>query len=304
MDFKVRTGPSLSNKDKTTIMVFDPLSVIGYVSTAAGLVSFLTTTVTRLEKQGRDFQDSGKQLRWYNTKFATSYLVLKAWQRLWCHGARTYSDDEYEYFWGAENFKEMREKINLIKIEMDDIGRLLYSGFEPESTRVREETEPTGEDWEGWQQRLKYLGGLQKRFNPKPSWVSKICFASFGGANLEERTKRLKEKVDDLKEFSTTAYWYAQTLDAQAVTEDELVRLLDRKRWIDELSKSLTELYQECGVNDTWSLVLGAPDEEGCLSSVDDQTDIMIEFDMFRMSQAEPNYKSIGILPLRCSQLR
>jgi SpoVK/Ycf46/Vps4 family AAA+-type ATPase len=34
-------------------MVFDPVSIIGYVGTAAGLVGFLATTVARLEKLGR-----------------------------------------------------------------------------------------------------------------------------------------------------------------------------------------------------------------------------------------------------------
>jgi hypothetical protein len=44
-------------------MVFDPLSIIGYVGIAAGLVSFLASTIARLEKISRDFQDAGNQLR-------------------------------------------------------------------------------------------------------------------------------------------------------------------------------------------------------------------------------------------------
>jgi hypothetical protein len=220
-----------------------------------------------------------------------------------CAGLRPYSDEEYEYFWGIEDFKEMEEKFRSIKIEIDDIGLLLYSGFEPRLSN--DVQEPTAENWQRWQEKLESLSTSRKKFNPKPNWISKVCFASFRGANLEERTKRLKDKIDDLREFSTTAYWYAQTLDDKPVTEGELVRLLDRKQWIDELSNTLTQLYRDCGIADEiWSLVLSAPDEEGGLLSIDDQADILIEFDVFQVNQAKRNFEPVGIIPLRCSELR
>ena len=286
-------------------MVFDPVSVIGYVGTTAGLVGFLAATVTKLEKLNRDFHDAEKQLRWYNTKFATCWLVLKAWQRLWCDGVRSYSDEDYEYFWGKDYFEEMKEKFRLIQIEIEDIGLLLYSGFDSESESDISH-QPSIEDWQRWQQRLEYLSTPRRRFHPRLSWVSKLCFASFRGANLEERTKRLKEKIDDLKELSTTAYWYTQSLDTQAVTQAKLVHLLDRKQWIDELSNSLTQLYQKCdSINDaTWSLILSAPDEEGGISSVQNQTDVRIEFEVFKIIQAKCHFRSIGIVPLYGSQLK
>jgi len=108
-------------------MVFDPVSVVGYVSTAAGFVSFLASTISVLEKRVRDYKDCGKQLRWYKTRLESCRLFLNAWQMLWCHGRQPYTDEEYEYFWSLEGFREMQEKIEIIELEINDIGMLLYT---------------------------------------------------------------------------------------------------------------------------------------------------------------------------------
>jgi hypothetical protein len=280
-------------------MVFDPVSVVGYVGTAAGFVSFLASTISVLEKRVRDYRDCGKQLRWYRTRLESCRLFLNAWPMLWCHGQQTYTDEEYEYFWGAEGFLEMKEKIELIELEIGDIGMLLHAGG-------REPAANGGPpQWIGWRQdweRIRTSPG-----NLDVAMVRKLCFASFRGANLDERVKRLKEKVDDLREFSSISFSVAQgrTDVTSAVTTNDLRMLLTRKIWLDDLTQPLKELYAECNMlGDTWSLVMSAPDEEGRLTSIEDETDVVIEFDVFHTDQFEPKTTPVGILPVRCSLLR
>jgi hypothetical protein len=86
LEFETHATLGGKSQGRCTAIAFDPQ------------YSFLASTVTRLEKLSRDFGEFKEQLRWHHTKFVTCCLVLKAWQRLWCGGARTYSDAEYEYF--------------------------------------------------------------------------------------------------------------------------------------------------------------------------------------------------------------
>ncbi|OJD25237.1 hypothetical protein ACJ73_03395 [Blastomyces percursus] len=136
----------------------------------------------------------------------------------------------------------MKEKIRLIKSEINEIGLLLYSDFDPGACALG----PTSENWRGWQKILNSLSRSGKRFRPNPIWISKICFAAFKNVNLEERIKRVREKIDDLREFSTVAFWLAQnrTDVSTAITEVEITRLLGHQKWINETSESLTTTVQ------------------------------------------------------------
>jgi hypothetical protein len=289
-------------------MPFDPLSVLGYIGTTAGLIGFLVSTVTRLEKFGRDYKDCGPQLGWYRSKLKTIEWTLIAWKRLWCHeGQRPYLLEDYVHFWGRSGYEEMETKWRLIEEEIQAVGLLLYSGWEKKLSVNSCDKRAI------WQQRAmlkQQLMDSDKQFVPSLTWLQKICFASYKGANLEERTKRLKDKVDDLKEFSRLAYWNAQyTLDVDSpVTQAELNNLLQRKRWFDEQADYLNQLYLSCQQSShIWSLVLSAPDDEANLSLIDDQRDVTIDFDVFRSKTGlgdGDRLAAAGILSLSCFQMQ
>jgi len=180
-------------------MVFDPLSIFGYVGTAAGLTGFLATTVAKLEKLGRDYGECGQLLEWHSSRFATLQWSLDGWKCLWCHdGVQAYSEEVYDYFWGPDGFSELQTKLRLIHFEIDAIGLLLYSAFEPRSYQA--DTVST-EHWRHWVERLDHLSTHQKQFVPNINWLKKICFAGFKGATLDVRLERLHRKVKDLTSF-------------------------------------------------------------------------------------------------------
>jgi hypothetical protein len=101
-------------------------------------------------------------------------------------------EEEYIHFWGMSGYEEMKIKWRLIDEEIESIGTLLYSGWTHHSF-----TNSCG-GRAAWQQRamqLQQLRKAEKKFMPNLNWLRKVCFASYKGANLEERMKRLKDKV-------------------------------------------------------------------------------------------------------------
>ncbi|KAI0147620.1 hypothetical protein GGR57DRAFT_515638 [Xylariaceae sp. FL1272] len=277
-------------------MPFDPLSIISYVGTTAGLLGFLVSTVSRLEQFGRDYADYTKKLLWYHTQLETCRLHLAAWKAVWCRPGDIYSDEDYEYFWGRRNLDAQKTKFALIHEEINDIGLILYA------RSLDDSSEPPR--WDKWERQLANLESAQLQFRPNRDWLKRICFASFRGANLEERTKRLRENSDDLKVFSKLAFWAAQFRPQvnRDITDVELIRFLHRKQRIDNLTKTLDNLYKECAGWGLWSLVLSPPDEEGGPSSIeyDCSRDILLEFDVRQSSQSS---RDLGIVPFRLSKV-
>lgn len=286
-----------SGLNRPVPMPFDPLSVIGYVGTTAGLLGFLVSTVTRLEQFGRDYRGCRDKLRWYNSQLATCILHLRAWKEVWCDQGRPYPDEDYHYFLGAESFEEMKTKVSLIHTEIDGIGLVLYSeDFDCSQP-------PTKQQWEHWRTKLVRLQDAQRMFLPDESWLQRVCFASFRGMNLEERIRRLKDKISDLKEYSKLACWTAQFRPEvnNDITDLDLLQILDRKARLNDLTLKLQALYQQYMEWGTWSLVLSPPDDEGGPCSIDHSHDVLIEFDVRRT-----NYRprDIGIVPFRWSRLK
>jgi hypothetical protein len=274
-------------------MVFDPLSVIGYVGTAAGLVGFLVSTVTRLEQWQRDFQDAAFKLNWYKDRLTSIDGELTAWGRLWCGG---YSEDDYWYFWGHRGFESVQQKMTLIHHEINEIGLLLYRRV------MRDENELAGGiigwDWERWKRQLENLKSIQDRYSPSVDLISKVFFASFRGANLKERTTELEKIVSNLKTDTQRLLFDIQfrPTTSQTVDDDVLRRVLDRRSWVDEHRAILTELFNLSRRWGNWSLVLRPPDEQGEPSSIDGGNGIKVEFDALPALVSGQTTRDLGIV--------
>ena len=288
-------------------MVFEPISVVGFIGSASGLVGFIAATFSTIDKRRRDFKDSGDILEWYQTKFKTFYITLDAWTRLWCplNGEGAYSDQDYVYFWGTDCFNEMQTKFRLIQWEIDKIGNHIYSGLGAERP---ENTLPSPEAWANWlsERGHVYFQPGTKAVKVRGSLLKALYFSFFKNADLEERIKRLDDKLNDLRIFSKQAFWTAQGQfeSINPIAEQDLTLLLKRRNWMQRISTPLTHLYRECQrMKGSWSLVLGAPDDEGGPSSLDEEADLCIEFDTWRMDYEGTGLEAGGILRLYCSQL-
>ncbi|EPE26729.1 hypothetical protein GLAREA_02643 [Glarea lozoyensis ATCC 20868] len=272
-------------------MVFDPLSVIGYVGTAAGLVGFLVSTVTRIEQYQRDFRDAAFKLNWYEDRLTSVEGEMTAWGRLWCGG---YSEDDYQSFWGRKGFDSVQRKMTLIQHEVNGIGLLLYG-----QVLANEDGQVSGivdRDWEHWKLQLQKLRSVDL--------ISRIFFASFRGANLKERTSELEKMVSNLKSDTQRLLFEIQFRPTTnpTVDDDVLQRVLDRKAWVDEHKLILTKLFNLSRQWGKWSLVLRPPDEQGEPSSIDGGNGIKIEFDALSAVIDGQNTRDLGIVDFHPSQ--
>jgi hypothetical protein len=106
--------------------MFDPVSVVGFVGTTAGLVSFVANTAEKLHDRKIEWQDYRELLAWYRAQYDTTYLQLRCWRNTWCAEDYPRPDSAYSYFWGSDGFKAIRERIAGIRSEDDKIRRLLF----------------------------------------------------------------------------------------------------------------------------------------------------------------------------------
>jgi hypothetical protein len=201
----------------------------------------------------------------------------------------------------------MQRKFRLIQWEINKIDNYIYSELD---FGRPEDTLPSPQAWASWLSRRGYIYRRpgHRAISIKGSLLNNLCFSSFKGAELEEQIKRLEDKINDLRTFSKQAFWTAQGQIndiTRVVTEKDLSTLLKRKNWMERISRPLTLLYQECqDARGCRSLVLSAPDDEGGPSSLNDEADLRIKFDIWRrMNYEGAGLEAVGILPLNCSIL-
>lgn len=147
-------------------MPIDPVSVVGYVSTAASLISFLANTVSRLEKLKRDYTESAKLLAWYREKFDTCNTALYVWHSTYCGLTRTWTEKQFVDIWGAEDFASVQSRLLGITSEINYVVTLLYSGsgldLDPSSGDSRL---PTAKDRQSWETRFQHWKSDTKTTN-------------------------------------------------------------------------------------------------------------------------------------------
>ncbi|KAJ3523122.1 hypothetical protein NM208_g12572 [Fusarium decemcellulare] len=282
-------------------MVFDPLSIIGYVGTAAGLIGFMFATVTRLEKFGRDFGEASKRLKEYNRQMTMVSLHLKTWSRLWCEEFHC-TDEDYEYLWGAgpEGYSHIQALLEDIRHEIDAIGILMYGSLAGlEDSQLEGHEQVTHHIWDGLQGKLHSMSKARDKFDPGDHWFrnffSKLRFASYRSANLEERTQRLQKKVENLKTssqelFTQTQFWLpgSETVDGDAIRQ-----LNQRRERVAEWCEQLRKFHSLSSTLGEWSLVLTLPHEGSGPKLIDEEAGLCIKFAHQPRALTQPGGRSL-----------
>lgn len=273
-------------------MVFDPLSIIGYVGTAAGLLSFLVSTIDNINIRVRNFKDCQDTLNWYRSKMETCHLSFRNWQAIWCNDfGGVFPDNIYEYFWGADGFVAIKRRLENIRDENERVENNLYcwpedtddrswSGQVPPEYRAK----PSDRECETWQHALRAASRSTNRIHgaaPSPGVLFRFCFAIARSATFKERITRLSEMIDDLHKFSRERFWELQDSgnSSQFVSSSELQRLRNLKQGVDQVSNFLTELDRVVRSSETlWALILGNPKLEQGLQCFENPEDVDFTF--------------------------
>jgi hypothetical protein len=295
-------------------MPFDPVSIIGYVGTTAGLISFATNTIGKIDKQIRDYQECRRLLWWYRGQMGSIIMTLKSWQMLWCMGSRAYADETYRHWWNDDGLYEISQKLEDIKFENDAIGLLLYPGLAKTISEADQRTLVAPDHYEGtlavsasvWSHWEKFLRSAESK-DLNANWFEKLRFTVLNNLNLEERIQRLRNRVKDLQDYSTEMYWLVQDTigDPGTILKGDLAKSAIQKEWTDDLVERMEKLHIACrGSGNTWSLVLSMPDEEGGPISIENESDIRFEFDVSRSETSKrQELGGVGIVSVLHSDL-
>ncbi|KAF4986472.1 hypothetical protein FDECE_15941 [Fusarium decemcellulare] len=124
----------------------------------------------------------------------------------------------------------------------------------------------------------------EKRVRSRDSWfndlLNKLLFASYRGANLEERIKRLRDKIqaltsDSEKLFIQTQFWLSGSDKADG---DTIRRVNERKELMEERNKELRQFHSLSGYLGEWSLVLTLPREGSGPNLIDEEARFYMKF--------------------------
>jgi hypothetical protein len=259
-------------------MPFDPVSVVGYFSTAMGLLSFIVSSIENVDKRVHEYTYCKAHWLHYYNSVQTSIQLYRGWTRIWCDGDRPYLEDTYKYFWDKEGFTNVCRRVDVIKscfAEVDDLisngsGAIIYDSNAPK---------PSTTDWEIWRLMMSRIKRSGPDFRMETNFGYRICFALYKSPALKTAIDRLKDAIDDLYAYSASAFWNLQ--DEPNLRKDIDVAMLERLNALNtrvkEWSKFMCELYH-IRIETLWTLVLRAPDVQGSPMCLETDSDIEINF--------------------------
>lgn len=283
--------------------MIEPLSVIGFLGTSCGILNTILSTPGVLSKRVDDYKACGRRLRASHNSLAVCRISLEAWKKVWCQrDGQPYSAGTYGLLWGRDHFF-IFDQLNLIREEHDEIGLFLFgthfSASNPGTTHGQY-------DWASWHRTLQSFAKSKDsstlEYVFEPGRIYGVAFSLWKGATLEERIGRLKVLVEELRFLSNAAFWKAQyRLNLTRVVEDkDVLLLLTRKRWFDDLNDKVQCLHSLCSRSQTiWSLVLRHPGEGGP-AAMDDDDEVMLQFEV--VSKTQPRM-AIGVVQVKSAEL-
>jgi hypothetical protein len=247
--------------------MFDPVSVVGFIGTTAGLISFVANTARVLHERKTEWQECEELLTWYKIQYDTAHVQLKCWRNIWCDKDCPRSDSAYSYFWGMEGFKDVRERIDRIRIEDENIRKLLYCEGVDVSNLPRASLKE-------WRHHLENNVNCRSSQHQPGKWMSLFCFALYKHSDIKTRIDRLKERVADLETFSKLTFWMLQGQEdtSSQVFPEELDRLYRVRRAMKHFERYLLTWGNQC------ALVLGKPVLTDGLISLEEDHVLTLEF--------------------------
>jgi hypothetical protein len=106
-------------------MVADPFAIAGSLGLAAGLISFVASTVEKAAGQINTATHAPLRLLECEASLKTCQNRLEAWAQQW-HDHEEPTDENSRFLWGSEGLEEIEQlKANILK-EQADLRKLLY----------------------------------------------------------------------------------------------------------------------------------------------------------------------------------
>ena len=200
-------------------MVFEPISVVGFVGTAAGVISFMANTVENLRKRGDDFAKCADRLQDYRDGIDVLYLQLDTWKRTWCTTTGIeYTTDTYEYLWGTSGVQKVREMLSSIRKDTDEILDIVYyrhankAELPWKTLQHHQHKKPTEDEQADWSLLLdRHIkdNKISVEFHA-PNSLYKFCFALYLSNDIRSRISSLSDKIKNLENYTKLQFWKLQ----------------------------------------------------------------------------------------------
>lgn len=270
-------------------MVFDPVAVVGFVGTTAGLVSFLTSTLENLHGRARNHRECARRLEDYKNELETNLLELQDWLRTWsrhCQGEnRPFPEATYEYFWGQEGFEGVQCRLRRIREEARSVVELLkcrdihnvpidWMSFDPTWSR------PSRFEILQWISLLEDDEIIRGRSRHQhATWMYKFFFALYKNTEIQGRLEGLAKKIDELERHSRLRFCELHDNRRHTTMPQDLQRLATLQTERENLVAFLNDLYYvHRNASMRWDLILGDPELADALQRLENASRMQLNF--------------------------
>jgi hypothetical protein len=103
----------------------DPFAIAGSIGLAAGLISFVASTVEKAVGQISNGIHAQQRLLAFQIALQTCQGRVEAWAQQW-HGHEETTTEDSRFLWGPEGLREVEKVKSSIQEEQNDILKLLY----------------------------------------------------------------------------------------------------------------------------------------------------------------------------------
>ena len=253
--------------------MIDPFGVTGGIGFGLGVLSFLSSTVSTIIRQGGEARGYYPRLKAYRHQLQKCQRKLEIWKSIW------YQDqglpmEGYTHCWGVDGYRDIKDQLQTI-IELIVSTKRHLKLVEDGGNRVESLSGPELRDWEGLIRQLEH----NPRHQPSSrGYIGKIAFAIAENSILAEELSRLTTLTEDFVSCCVSTLRLQQGVQTdKAVSAEEVVQLEDTRILSDRLSKFATDLYAARSSYE-WSLELRVPDCDGDAAQIHNPASISIDF--------------------------
>ena len=253
--------------------MIEPLGVTGGIGFGLGVLSFLSSTVSTIIRQGSEAKGCNPRLKAYRHQLQGCQRKLEIWKSIW-YPDQDLPEESYTYCWGVDGYRDIRDQFLTIIELIVSIKRHLKL-VEDDGKHIKSLSGPELRDWEGLLRQLEH----NPRHQPSSrGYLGKIAFAMADNSRLAEELSRLTTLTEDFVSGCVTTLRLQQGIQIdQAISAEEVTQLENTRVLSESLSKFAIDLHAARGSYE-WGLELRVPDCDGDAAQNDNPARVSIDF--------------------------
>ena len=253
--------------------MIDPLGVTGGIGFGLGVLSFLSSTVSTIIRQGSEAKGCNPRLKAYQYQLQSCLRKLEIWKSIW-YQDQGLPEEGYIYCWGVDGYRDIRDQLLTIIGLIVSIKRHLKL-VEDGGKHFKSLSGPERCDWEGLIRQLEH----NPRHQPSPrGYLGKIAFAISENSRLAEELSRLTTLTEDFVSGCVITLRLQQGIQTDQATSAEEVAQMEDTRVLSECLSNFALDLHAARSSYEWGLELRVPDCDGDAARADNPASVSIDF--------------------------